>query len=362
MNPENVSGNLVAYVLLLLFTRPVTSHVTFTCYTAHAQTSPKKKKSIQFNGSEEIVELILRTVISVNQLRIYGAVADLWTELDPDSRNQNEGEICESLEIPTEIPIVNAISQSSTSSAQGDLLQEYERKFAELPDDQKLSKPCSDAGFLKEIGKGQFFIGIEEGPEVMLTACREYTQPRNLKTSRTRGWIRSNTKIGQVLDAKIYPHEGRYCADIMIESLFKDQTDSWVRVVKGITKYVTETSEEIPVENVQLFISTGRPVVRAKPRPKLGVNLSTTYVPIHERKWIDINPATFSQSCFQCQNSSSNYCDMIRTFLEKTMEQYDLNDEFKVKFLDTLQWRVDAGEQERREENISILLESLFVR
>ena len=111
--------------------------------------------------------------------------------------------------------------------AQGDLLQEHERKFTELPDDQKLSKLCSDAGFLREIGNGQLCITIEEGSEVMQTACREYTQPRNLKTSRPRGWIRSNTEIGPVLDVKSYPHEGRYCIDIIIESLFKDQTVEW---------------------------------------------------------------------------------------------------------------------------------------
>ena len=155
-------------------------------------------------------------VISVNQLSVYGAVADLCKELDPDSRNETESEICESLVIPTEISNADAISQSSTSLAQGNLLQAYERKFVELLDDQKLSKLCFDAGFLKEIGMGQFFITIEEGSEVMQTACREYTQPRNLKTSRPRGWIRSNTKIGPVLDVKIYPHEGRYCIDILV--------------------------------------------------------------------------------------------------------------------------------------------------
>ena len=53
-----------------------------------------------------------------------------------------------------EIPNANAISQSSTSLAQEDLLQEYEWKFAELSDDQKLSKLCSDA-------EQQFFIQLK---------------------------------------------------------------------------------------------------------------------------------------------------------------------------------------------------------
>ena len=132
--------------------------------------------------------------------------------------------ICETLVVPTEITNANATSQSTTSLAQGDLLQDYERKFAEIPEDQKLSKLCKDAVFLKKIGKRQFFITVEEGSEVMQTTSREYTQPRKLVTSRPRGWIRSNTKIGPVLDVKPYPNEGRNCIDIMIESLYKDQT------------------------------------------------------------------------------------------------------------------------------------------
>ena len=67
--------------------------------------------------------------------------------------NHIESEICGSLVIPTESANANTTSQSSTSSAQGNVLQEYFKKFAELLDDQKLSKLCSDAGFLKEIEK-----------------------------------------------------------------------------------------------------------------------------------------------------------------------------------------------------------------
>ena len=33
--------------------------------------------SIHFNGSDDTIELILRTIISVNQLIVYGAVAGL---------------------------------------------------------------------------------------------------------------------------------------------------------------------------------------------------------------------------------------------------------------------------------------------
>ena len=66
----------------------------------------------------------------------------------------------------------------------------------------------------------------------------------------------------------------------MIESLFKDQTVSRVRFVSGINKYVAETSQEIPIENVELFIGTGKCVAKAKPKSQLFVNSNGwTWIP-----------------------------------------------------------------------------------
>ena len=73
------------------------------------------KKSIQFNGSEET-----RRIVSLHCY--FPPISSVSTEQqqicawnwDPDSRNPTEGEICESLVIPTEIPNADAISQSST--------------------------------------------------------------------------------------------------------------------------------------------------------------------------------------------------------------------------------------------------------
>ena len=44
------------------------------------------KKSFHFNGCDENIELLLRTVITANQLSVYGAVADLCNELSEDFR------------------------------------------------------------------------------------------------------------------------------------------------------------------------------------------------------------------------------------------------------------------------------------
>ena len=111
------------------------------------------------------------------------------------------------------------------------------------------------------------------------------------------GWIRGNAKIGPVLDVKVCNRQRRYGVEVMIESSFRDRTVSWVRIVNGINKYVTETSEEVPVASVEHRV-TGKLVAKAKPRPKPAVTLSPILVPVRERKWMDINPERFRQDCF----------------------------------------------------------------
>ena len=193
----------------------------------------KGVKSIHFNGSDDTIELILRTVISVNQLSVWGTVADLCGELARDSRGTGKpaaNEDLGSMVIPTDT------NSQTDADVQGNLLREYEQKFAELPEQQKLTRLCSNA---KNIGKRQFFVTLdEEGPDDMKASSREYTLPRSEETSRVRGWFRGNTKIGPVLDVKVCFHQERYGVEIMIEPLFRDRTVSWVRIVNGINKYV----------------------------------------------------------------------------------------------------------------------------
>ena len=60
------------------------------------------KKSMHFNGSHENIELLLRTVISANQLSVYGAVADSRNELDLRASEKPEApDHLETKEIPT---------------------------------------------------------------------------------------------------------------------------------------------------------------------------------------------------------------------------------------------------------------------
>ena len=111
----------------------------------------------------------------------------------------------------TVFPTANPISQTD-AEVQGNLLREYEQKFAERPEQQKLTKLCSNA----DSDKGQFFIAPEEeGPDTSL---------RSEETSHVRGWIRGNTKIGPSpgCEGLVCFHQKRYGTEILIESLFRD--------------------------------------------------------------------------------------------------------------------------------------------
>ena len=120
----------------------------------------KGKRSVHFNGSEENIELIFHTIISVNQRSVYGAEADLCKELSNDSEVAGKLAAHEDLE-PMEIKRELATDDPHTNARlEGNLLRDYEYKFEQLPEDQKLSKLCCDDG-LKIVEKGQFFITLD---------------------------------------------------------------------------------------------------------------------------------------------------------------------------------------------------------
>ena len=139
-------------------------------------------------------------------------------------------------------------------------------------------------------------------------------------------------------------HQGRYGVEIMIESLFRDRTVLWVRIVNGINKYVTETSEEIPVASVDNR-GTGKPVAKAKPRPKPTLTLTQESIPNRERKWIDVDPGKFSQGCFEVSKFMIRllrHDETVHREDDGAVRFDDLAEKFKAKFAGTSQWSIEA--------------------
>ena len=152
------------------------------------------KKSIHFNGSAQNVDLILRTIISAKSAQYLGGI----------QRCHGFGEAhdpLKSMDILTEPPTADP---RTDEQRRGNLLQDYDHKFEQLSDAQKLSKLCSNAG-LKTVARGQYFITLDaEGPSGRVHSCREFSLLRNDPRTQARGWIRRNTKIGPVIIMSMY--------------------------------------------------------------------------------------------------------------------------------------------------------------
>ena len=80
-------------------------------------------------------------------------------------------------------------------------------------------------------------------------ACREYTLPRDEKSSDLKGWIRGNTKIGPVLEVTTSYLQGKNGVEIRSESVNKDNSHSWVRTSHGLNKLVTDLSNNKEDDN-----------------------------------------------------------------------------------------------------------------
>ena len=138
--------------------------------------------------------------------------------------------------------------------------------------------------------------------------CREYTLPRDEKSSDPKGWIRGNTKIGPVLEVTTCYLQGKSGVEIRIESVNKDNSHSWVRVSHGLNKLVTDLSnkeddneqetsttktEEFSLKTDVLAFAS-RSKAKAKPRRRTSACSSTGTVPICERSWTDAEPGIYS--------------------------------------------------------------------
>ena len=106
-----------------------------------------------------------------------------------------------------------------------DLLQRYQERVEKLSQQDRVIKICTDAGFLITVEVGQYFMTKDTEEFSQFTdsvACREYTLPRDEKSSDPKGWIRGNTKIGPVLEVTTSYLQGKYGVEIRIESTNKD--------------------------------------------------------------------------------------------------------------------------------------------
>ena len=177
-----------------------------------------------------------------------------------------------------------------------------------LPQPDQLIKICTDAGFLKTVEVGQYFMTKHTDEFVQFAepvTCREFLLPRDDKSTDPKGWIRGDTKIGPVLEVTTSYLQSKYGVEISIESVNKDNSHSRVRISHGLNKLVTDLidrkydddEQETYTKKTEVFAFASRSKAKAKPRRPSTACSSSKTVLIPERTWIDIEPgARFDQA------------------------------------------------------------------
>ena len=117
------------------------------------------KLSIHFCADGETVETVLHTIISINQLSIYGAVSDMSEE-------------CKTCHVRTGRPVVAGQSDplfvpsvmkthilvTDDPAQEEDFLKRYQERIEKLSQQDRVIKICTDAGFLTTVDVGQYFM------------------------------------------------------------------------------------------------------------------------------------------------------------------------------------------------------------
>ena len=70
------------------------------------------------------------------------------------------------------------------------------------------------------------------------------------------------------MDIKVCRHGGRYSIEGLVQSLFQDIVVSWVRIVNGVDKYVTESM----LTKEQEDIASVKPLLKQGPLERLDIN------------------------------------------------------------------------------------------
>ena len=238
------------------------------------------KLSIHFTADYPTIETVFRIIISVNQLSLHGAVANICEEFEAYQDRSGEpdvlmGQSVVLSEIKTEVPL-----QNDDPSHHKILWQHYEERIRSLSQESKVSKFCMESGFLHVVEVGQYFVIKDTGDfrHFRLVACRECTLPQHDELSQPKGWIQGNTRIGPALEVTTNYLHGKHGIEVRIWSLSEDNSHSWVRISHGSIKFVIDSNHnntEIPADpheeqesHFNVKVIAARSKAKAKPQKR----------------------------------------------------------------------------------------------
>ena len=211
---DHEENGTVAELMMIIFRE--SGHPVFRATSPLSRGTLKSKGggklSIHFCADGDTMETVFLTIISVNQLTIYGAVSDVCEEYTT-CQTKTERRVLARQSDPLFEPaklLIRTPRPSIEIPAQENSLHKYKERVERLPQQDRLIKICTDARFLETVEVGQYFMTKHTGELSQIAepmTCREYTLPRNEKSTDPKGWIRGNTKIGPYWESQPVPEK-----------------------------------------------------------------------------------------------------------------------------------------------------------
>ena len=237
------------------------------------------KLSIHFSADQDTIE----TILSHYSFYVYGAVAAICEEFE--DHQDRTVELVILMGKPIVLGEVKAEAPLHDEDPMNDQIvwQRYIQQVESLSLENKVSKFCREAGFMRVVEVGQYFVTKDTGDlrQFHSVACREYTLPRDDPASQPKGWIQGNMRIGPVL------------IEIRIKSVNQDNSHSWVRISYGTVKYVIDSIQdntEIPavpqeeqIPQRSMSVVAARSKAKAKPQPRELAETTAT-IPIQREE------------------------------------------------------------------------------
>ena len=180
----------IADEMLLEFAE--TGHPIFRATTPLSRCKLKSKGhgklSIHFAADQDTVDTIFRLIISVNQLSIYGAVAAICEEFENHQDGSGEPEILMGQSIVLGEIKAEARLQNENPLNHQILWQQYIERIESLSSESKVSRFCMEAGFMRNVEVGQYFITNE--PSLCERSLEESDQSSSTQSNSTarRRW------------------------------------------------------------------------------------------------------------------------------------------------------------------------------
>ena len=116
------------------------------------------KLSIHFAADQDPIDTIYRIILSVNQLSVYGAVAAICEEFENHQGGSGKPEILMGQSIVLGEIKAEALLHDENPVNDQIIWQQYIQQVESLSPENKLSKFCKEAGFMRVVEVGQYFV------------------------------------------------------------------------------------------------------------------------------------------------------------------------------------------------------------